>query len=113
MLGLTSAGILPYQNRLIKLPQQVQAKEVFSIYQNMCKQLSISNGDAHNLILVREWIMVIPRSTGTIQGEIADAPLQGGANALIGMIWLKSYEQLENWKRYGPMRVLTEFAKKP
>lgn len=97
----------------MKLPRQIQAKELFSIYQSMCKQLSISAGSAHNLLLVKEWIMVIPRSTGIIQGEIVDAPLQGGANALIGMLWLKSYEQLENWKRYGPMRVLTDFAKTP
>jgi len=76
----------------------------------MCKDLHLSTGDAHNILLVKEWMMVIPRSKGTIQGEIADAPLQGGANALVGMLWLKSHEQLENWKRYGPMRVLAEFG---
>lgn len=76
----------------------------------MCEDLHVSTGDAHNLLLVKKWMMVIPRSTGTIEGEITDAPLQGGANALIGMLWLKSHEQLENWKRYGPMRVLSEFG---
>ncbi len=108
----TYVAILPFQNRLVKLPQQVRTGYLFSTYQRMCKDLAICAGDAHNLLLVKEWMMVMPRSTGLIQGEIADAPLQSGANGMIGMLWLKSYEQLENWKRYGPMEALTDFGKR-
>ena len=76
----------------------------------MCTELQLSSGGPHNLILVKQWMMIIPRSMGTIEGEIPDALLQGGANALIGMLWLKKAEQRENWMRYGPMRVLTDFG---
>ncbi|KAK5937782.1 hypothetical protein PMZ80_009911 [Knufia obscura] len=113
--GIVGGGCevrLPFEHRLARAPQGLQADGLFGMYKDMCRELSISSGDAHNLLLVKEWMMVVPRSTGSIQGEIPDAPLQGGGNALIGMLWLKSYDQLENWKRYGPMNVLTDFGRR-
>lgn len=55
----------------------------------------------------------MPRACATINGEIPDAPMQGGANAMIGMEWLKSVQQFENWKTYGPMKVLEAFGITP
>lgn len=65
------------------------------------------------MLLTKSWIAVMPRSRATIQGEIPDAPMQGGANAMLGMEWLKSVQQFENWKSYGPMKVLESFGVTP
>lgn len=95
------------------LSEDMEADTVFSHYQRMCDQLAIINGKPHSLVLVKEYLMVIPRKCATINGEIEGALMQGGANAMIGMLWLKTPEQFENWKSYGPMKVLTAFGIAP
>lgn len=101
---------LPFEYRLTKIPTSRSADVVYEFYKAMCGELQMLTGRAHGLLLTKEWIMVVPRRTANIAGEIDDAPLQGGANAMIGMLWLKSQEQLENWKRYGPMKALRDFG---
>jgi ATP adenylyltransferase len=86
----------------VTLQHPITPKEHYNHYLKLCEQCSIHSGRGHNLLLVKEWMMVIPRSCATVHGEIADAPLQGGANAMIGMLWLKSEAQYRNWQEYGP-----------
>ena len=107
---LTRSGDLPFKYRLAVLPTDFSAKMVDELYQKACRELSIVSGTAQSVILVKEWLLVMPRSTATIQGEIENEPMQGGANAMIGMLWLKTEEQYKNWISYGPMKVLKEFG---
>lgn len=81
----------------------------------MCEELQITNGVAHSMLATTSWLMLAPRTCANIQGIVPDAAMQGGANAMIGMEWMKSAQQYENWKTYGPMQVLTDFgvAKSP
>lgn len=111
MIKEPSTVILPFQNRVAALQTATRYGALFSLYQSMCKELDIENGTAHSMILVKEWLAVIPRSGATIAGEIEDNLLQGGANAMIGMLWMKTPEQFDNWQTYGPMKVLTEFGR--
>jgi len=101
---------LPFQYRLTKLPTSRSPDVAYEFYKAMCAEMHIASGRAHGMLLTKEWIMVVPRTTANIAGEIENAPLQGGANAMIGMLWLKSQAQLENWKQYGPMKALRDFG---
>ncbi|KAF2270218.1 hypothetical protein CC78DRAFT_195667 [Lojkania enalia] len=101
---------LPFYYRLSLLQKMLSIKEIHDLYQKMCTELSIENNVAHSVVLTDSWLMVIPRKTANIQGNIPDAPMQGGANAMLGMEWLKTKEQFENWIVYGPMRAVAEFG---
>ncbi|KAF2722040.1 hypothetical protein K431DRAFT_284247 [Polychaeton citri CBS 116435] len=101
---------LPFRYRHTTINQGTTGEQLFQTYSRMCEELGISSGSAHNMLLVSEWMLVIPRSCANIQGHKPNAPIQGGANAMLGMEWLKSRDQLENWEQYGPMKALTEFG---
>ncbi|RVX74339.1 hypothetical protein B0A52_01464 [Exophiala mesophila] len=63
-----------------------------------------------------EWKTAIDR---VVEGEEVDLPFTyrlfrlSGANAMLGMLWLKTPQQLENWKSYGPIKALTDFGVVP
>lgn len=86
------------------------AADVYEHYQSMCEQLKIVGGVAHSLLITTSWLMLVPRACANIKGLIPDAFMQGGANAMIGMEWMKTAQQYENWKTYGPMKVLADFG---
>ncbi|KAL2811207.1 ATP adenylyltransferase-domain-containing protein [Aspergillus granulosus] len=54
----------------------------------------------HNVALVKEWIIVIPRQKIDVEGITANAA------GMLGSVWLTSNEQLEQWKQVGPRKVL-------
>ncbi|KAL2835600.1 ATP adenylyltransferase-domain-containing protein [Aspergillus pseudoustus] len=54
----------------------------------------------HNVALVKEWIIVVPRQRVDVEGVTANAP------GMLGSVWLTSDEQLEQWKQVGPRKVL-------
>jgi ATP adenylyltransferase len=54
----------------------------------------------HNVALVKEWIIVIPRQSADVEGITANAP------GMLGSVWLISDEQFEQWKQVGPRKVL-------
>lgn len=92
------------------LSDDTTSTDIYTHYQAMTNKLAIRNEIAHSMLLTKSWIVVMPRSCANIQGDIPDAPMQGGANAMLGMEWLKSVQQFENWKTYGPMKVLETFG---
>jgi ATP adenylyltransferase/5',5'''-P-1,P-4-tetraphosphate phosphorylase II len=56
----------------------------------------------HNMVLVKEWMMMIPRRKALV-GETTVS-----AAGMMGMIWCTSDEDVEEWKRLGPVKVLAE-----
>lgn len=104
---------LPFFYEQVCLSDHTSSKEIHTHYQTMTTKLNIHNDVAHSVLLTKSWIAVMPRSCATINGELPDAPMQGGANAMLGMEWLKSVQQFENWKAYGPMKVLEAFGVTP
>jgi ATP adenylyltransferase/5',5'''-P-1,P-4-tetraphosphate phosphorylase II len=64
-----------------------------------------SNEDCpHNMVLVREWILVIPRRSNNFNGVTANAA------GMMGYVWLGNHEQLDRWKQAGPARALAELG---
>lgn len=58
----------------------------------------------HNVLLVKEWIVVIPRQRGSVQGI--------GANSagMMGMPTISNEKLLETWMNIGPAKVLRELG---
>ncbi|KAF4212018.1 hypothetical protein CNMCM8980_010011 [Aspergillus fumigatiaffinis] len=54
----------------------------------------------HNVALVREWIIVIPRRSNNFEDVTANAA------GMMGSVWLKSEEELDGWKQVGPTKAL-------
>ncbi|KAH1901033.1 hypothetical protein KXV57_008224 [Aspergillus fumigatus] len=54
----------------------------------------------HNVALVREWIIVIPRCSNNFKAISANAA------GMMGSVWLKSEEELDRWKQVGLSKAL-------
>jgi len=54
----------------------------------------------HNVIMNRDWMVVIPRRAGGWDGATGNAP------AMLGMVWLPSVEKMNRWIELGPCEVL-------
>jgi ATP adenylyltransferase/5',5'''-P-1,P-4-tetraphosphate phosphorylase II len=92
-------------------PSESRAGEVTDVYRGLLdkarKALQIESVDEHvphNVILVKEWIMVIPRRGGKVGGSAVNAA------GMIGMVWVKSDEELTEWTNLGIDESLAEFG---
>lgn len=54
----------------------------------------------HNVAVVREWMIVIPRRSNNFEDITANAP------GMMGSVWLKDEEELDRWKQIGPTKAL-------
>lgn len=83
------------------------------IYDNLCKEAQrawqATTSDAsdhlpHNMVLTKNWIMVIPRRRAGTQGASANAA------GMMGMVWVTKQQELDCWTTYGPVKVLAELG---
>ena len=68
--------------------------------------LEVPDGEEvpHNVVLVKEWMLVIPRRRAGIGVTSANAA------GMLGMVWVRSREELEEWQRCGLTKCLAEFG---
>ncbi|KAL4997714.1 ATP adenylyltransferase-domain-containing protein [Aspergillus recurvatus] len=112
--GQSENGAVPYRYFLrylhgIELGSPEGQKKLFEIYRDLLaetKQLLGENLEdnadyiPHNVALVREWIIVIPRRNAAFENVATNTP------GMLGSVWLSSEEEMEKWKHLGPKRVL-------
>ncbi|TLD30005.1 putative phosphorylase [Venturia nashicola] len=104
---------LPYKYFSIDFADKAQpSKELLhKMYQNLLNQceglLPGKQGESvpHDVILTKNWMMVIPRSKRNFEGS-SDVNAAG----MLGMIWLKYDEEVDKWKELGPARVLRQLG---
>ncbi|CAM1509405.1 Fc.00g031440.m01.CDS01 [Cosmosporella sp. VM-42] len=93
--------------------QPPSADEVFLIYRDLlakCKEvLRIDVKDEttlcpHNVAIVKEWILLIPRGKGNFNGLMANTA------GMLGMPTVTLPEIYELWRQEGPFRVLSELG---
>jgi ATP adenylyltransferase len=93
----------------IELGSPEGQRKLFEVYRELLADAKQSlrgyledNGNyiPHNVALVREWIIVIPRRNAAFEGITANTP------GMLGSVWLTSEEEMEHWKQVGPKRVL-------
>ncbi|KAK4667855.1 uncharacterized protein QC764_704070 [Podospora pseudoanserina] len=58
----------------------------------------------HNIILTREWLLVIPRTQAGMNG--ADANAAG----YLGMVWVSDEGRMRKWTDQGPVELLTRLG---
>ena len=56
----------------------------------------------HNMVLVKEWMMLIPRRKALVGDTTVNAA------GMMGLVWATSDEAVEEWKTLGPAKVLAE-----
>lgn len=82
--------------------------EVYETLLDECKEaLGLPKGAKkcpHNVVLVKEWMMLIPRRRAGVEGACANAA------GMMGMVWVMRDEQIEKWKALGPSKVLSELG---
>jgi ATP adenylyltransferase len=87
--------------------------EILEIYQGLLRQAesalgsALLDGDAavpHNVVMDRNWLVVIPRRAAGWDG--ADTNAAG----MLGMIWVHSEEKVKIWLEKGPANVLAQIG---
>jgi ATP adenylyltransferase/5',5'''-P-1,P-4-tetraphosphate phosphorylase II len=88
-------------------------EHIYSVYISLldkareCLGISLADVNAavpHNAILVKDWIMVIPRRSGNFKGLMAN-----GAG-MLGMPTVSTSDQLRRWQDEGPARALAKLG---
>lgn len=96
-----SAGTTHVVQELVRIHGELlqQAKEA------LCLPLEDMNIPVpHNVIMVKEWMMVIPRRKA--RSGLASANAAG----MMGMVWVTCREELEAWEAQGPGKILQAFG---
>ncbi|KMU71974.1 hypothetical protein CISG_00283 [Coccidioides immitis RMSCC 3703] len=99
---------IPFQHIARKLSPSPAGNDIFSIYRELLAAAGVDEPDySHSLVLVREWMMVIPRSRASQEGvKIVNAA------GMVGMIWIPSKDVLDIWlQSEDPMEILARFGK--
>ncbi|KAJ4989325.1 tetraphosphate phosphorylase 2 (ATP adenylyltransferase) [Stagonosporopsis vannaccii] len=88
----------------------VSAKEVLDVYLKLLEQtrnlLNVSSDDVcpHNIVMWKDWLIVIPRRAGFTEGASANA---GG---MMGCVWVPEHKNIEEWERIGYANVLRQLG---
>jgi len=102
-----------YFLKYLEKGKELRGGEIWSIYRELLmgcrKTLGIQEDDdetvcQHNMILTKDWIMVIPRRTGKYGG------LMVNAMGMMGMPTIANEELFEIFKKIGPGKVLSEMG---
>ena len=92
-------------------PTEARAGDVMRMYLELLEKtrrvLGIKDPEEHvphNVVLVKEWLMVIPRRGGQVGGSAVNAA------AMLGMVWVKTDEELEEWTKMSIDESLAMFG---
>jgi ATP adenylyltransferase/5',5'''-P-1,P-4-tetraphosphate phosphorylase II len=100
---------VPFKYFIEHFKSEPSTEELHSAYENMLGKTREALGlpkDAercpHNMVLVKEWMMVIPRRKALV-GETTVS-----AAGMLGLVWATTDEDVKTWKSLGPAKVLAE-----
>ena len=88
----------------------LDAKAIFNDYSDLLRDCREACGIPtaalcpHNVLLVKEWIIVIPRRSGNFKDVSANSA------GMMGMPTISCEEQFESWKDLGPAKILSELG---
>lgn len=93
---------VPFKHAVKKLSRHAKPSQLVEIYRELLAKAGIDKGQAHNFIAVKEWMLVVPRSTAR-EGDIA-----ANAASMVGMIWVANQTEVQDWVERDPMKVLVK-----
>ncbi|KAK6511786.1 hypothetical protein TWF481_000692 [Arthrobotrys musiformis] len=97
---------VPYRHYVVALPANPSLEDIVRRYNTLVGLAKLAlekiEGTAHNVVMTKDWIMVIPRSSKGCDGV--------GANAagMMGMVWVGSELERNSWTNFG----LTSYLQK-
>lgn len=99
---------LPFAHGLMRLSSGTQpdkaAAETIACYHTLLNRLNLRAGSAYNLLVTREWLLMVPRSRESFE-SIAVNSL-----GFAGSLFVRDQEQMQRLKNQRPMTVLTQVA---
>ena len=93
---------VPYEHSILRIDQNGPSSAMHKSYQDLRQRLGLEQDSPHNVIVTNTWIIVIPRTQAKLGCRAANAA------SMLGMVWVKTEDDLKAWKEYGPMEVLAE-----
>ena len=98
-------------NHFDKATASSSTPDLFAIYSSLlerCRQSLNAQDDRpscpHNVVLMRKWILAIPRTRENVDGTTANSA------GMMRSVWLKNEQQLEKWIEQGPAWVLSQLG---
>jgi ATP adenylyltransferase/5',5'''-P-1,P-4-tetraphosphate phosphorylase II len=89
---------------------KIDVKEILVVYENLMQQtrsvLGVSDTDvaSHNVILWKDWMIIVPRRKAAVQKASANAA------GMLGSIWVPDRSGVDEWLRLGCKHVLEELG---
>jgi ATP adenylyltransferase len=99
---------LPFQNFAIGLESDIGTNQLLSKYELLLAakkkalQQARYNGADHNVILVRKWMVIIPRTHANFKGKAS-----ANSAGMMGMAWVKDDDEVAHWTDLGIAKHLT------
>ncbi|KAG4435097.1 hypothetical protein IFR05_009406 [Cadophora sp. M221] len=93
---------LPFRHAVKKFSSNPDVTELAGVYEAL--QILSGVERAHNVVLVDEWMLVIPRACAR-HGNLA-----ANAASMAGMVWVTNLEDVQDWVDRGPMKLLCQFG---
>lgn len=99
---------------ILEMPSSRAAERLYAWYRKMLNEVGMKGpsegtksqpSEPHNLILTREWIILVPRSQTSCYG------VESNALGYSGMLLAKDDESWETVHNVGPLRILKECGK--
>lgn len=93
---------VPLKHFVLRLPPNADASTVFASYEKLVREVrrchaEADGGRAYNVILVKEWMCLIPRRhSGLDRGAGANAA------AVVGLVWITGQVERDIWTIPGP-----------
>ncbi|KAF3928283.1 hypothetical protein AA313_de0208726 [Arthrobotrys entomopaga] len=95
---------VPYKHFVVGLPKKASHEDIVKRHGKVLElakeALETVGGSAYNVVMTKDWVMVIPRRSKGVDGV--------GANAagMMGMVWVGSEKERESWTNFGLTRYL-------
>lgn len=95
---------VPFNHAVKKLPSEPSSAQLIETYETLLHLAKVDKAAGHNVLIVKEWMLVIPRRQGR------KGVLSANAAAMAGMVWVIGEEEVRQWVEQGPMNLLCEFG---
>jgi len=109
--GIGRIASLPFLHGLGRLraianqPPAEAAEVLFGLYRQLARAFGCHrHGQPYNLLLCREWMVIVPRSRAQWRG------VNVNGLGFAGALWVPGREELDVLRREGPLRVLAHVA---
>lgn len=93
---------VPYEHAILPITHSTSPDAIHKLYLELRQNMRLDQDYPHNVIMTSTSIAIIPRTQARIRCMAANAA------SMVGMVWVKTEDELNAWKEYGPMKVLAE-----